>query len=229
MTGRYAALALAIVALAALLTVGGQANDEERQRMSGVSVNQPVASMRSSSSSGARAAQPLAPDGSGPVDHRSARLEDLDAADAPRPSRVRIDALGIDAPIVALGVAPSGEMEVPENAETVAWYAYGPSPGQAGSAVLAAHVDYDGRPGVFFRLTRLRAGDAVVVEFVDSHAQTFVVEERASISKKALPIDELFRREGAPTLTLITCGGDFDAATRSYRNNVVVLAAPERT
>lgn len=118
-------------------------------------------------------------------------------------------------------------MDVPADADTVAWCQYGPSPGASGSAVLAAHVDYDGREGVFFGLTDLRVGDSVVVEFAERRPRTFVVRRRASIAKRALPVDELFSRAGPPTLTLITCGGTFDPAARSYRDNVVVLAVPD--
>jgi LPXTG-site transpeptidase (sortase) family protein len=173
-----------------------------------------------------RSEQPLAPDGNGPVRHQSARIEDIDEPRTPQPSRVRIPALAIDAPVAALGVAPSGEMGVPTDASTVAWYEYGPSPGQRGSAVLAAHVDYNGRTGVFFRLADLRPGDKVDVEFLAGGSRTFVVRQRASVAKRALPVDTLFRRTGRPTLTLITCGGEFDATTRSYRSNVVVEAIP---
>ncbi len=40
------------------------------------------------------------------------------------------------------------------------------------------------------------------------------------------PLDELFRRDGAPRLTLITCGGPFLPESGSYRDNVVVVAEP---
>lgn len=170
--------------------------------------------------------QPLAPDGSGPVRHESARIEDIDRDTAPRPTRLRIPVLGIDAPVTALGVAASGEMDVPTDAQTIAWYEYGPSPGEEGSAVLAAHVDYNGVRGVFFDLAQLDTGDRVTVELADGRTRSFAVIERASVEKEILPIDELFRRHGPPMLTLITCGGEFDAATRSYRSNVVVRAVP---
>ena len=168
--------------------------------------------------------QPLAPDGSGPVGHESARIADIERDATPRPMRLRIPALGIDAPVAALGVAATGEMDVPRSARTVAWYAYGPSPGQDGSAVLAAHVDYNGVRGVFFDLAQLDTGDRVTVELDGGRVRTFTVEERASVEKEVLPIDELFRRDGPPVLTLITCGGEFDAAARSYRSNIVVRA-----
>lgn len=171
-------------------------------------------------------AQPLGPDGDGPVQHHSARIEDIDGTPRPTPVRLRIPALGIDASVAAFGVKGDGQMAVPDDADTVAWYEYGPSPGEDGSAVLAGHVDYDGRRGVFFTLSRLDAGDEVVVEFAAGGPRTFIVRERASIGKRALPIDELFRRRGRPVLTLITCGGEFDAAARSYRSNVIVRAEP---
>lgn len=162
----------------------------------------------------------------GDVRHHSARLEDLEPVDNPHPTRVHIPALGVDAPVTALGVASNGEMEVPDDSETVAWYEHGPSPGQEGSAVLAGHVDYNGRQGVFFRLDDLRDGDTITVEFGQSDPRMFTVVDGASIDKAELPIDRLFRRAGRPVLTLITCGGEFDPARRSYRSNVVVRAVP---
>jgi Sortase domain len=163
------------------------------------------------------------------VRHHSARLEDVRPAEKPHPTRLRIDALGINTRVSAFGVAASGEMDVPADAQTVAWYEYGPSPGQPGSAVLAAHVDYNGERGVFFGLAELEAGATITVEFAGARPRTFtVVDGGASISKAELPIDKLFRRDGPPALTLITCGGDFDPERRSYRSNVVVRAVPSR-
>jgi hypothetical protein len=162
----------------------------------------------------------------GDVRHHSARIGDIEPIDKPRPTRLRIAALGVDAPVTALGVAASGEMEVPQDSGTIAWYEHGPSPGQNGSAVLAGHVDYDGQPGVFFRLDDLRDGDTITVAFEGAGPRTFTVVDGASIAKTALPIDRLFRRTGRPVLTLITCGGEFDPARRSYRSNVVVRAVP---
>ena len=52
------------------------------------------------------------------------------------------------------------------------------------------------------------------------------VVSREVITKQALPLDRLFARDGAPRLTLITCGGPFLPEFRSYRDNVVVVAEP---
>ena len=56
--------------------------------------------------------------------------------------------------LVDLGLTSSGALDIPENATTAGWFALSPVPGEVGPAVLAAHVDYDKKPGVFARLTR---------------------------------------------------------------------------
>jgi LPXTG-site transpeptidase (sortase) family protein len=145
------------------------------------------------------------------------------------PTRLEIEKLDVDAPIVALGVdRATGEMEVPSNVSEVAWYEYGPSPGEQGSAVLAAHVDLRGQgPGVFYELGELRTGDVITVSFGEEPARRFVVEARSVYDKDDLPLEAIFSRNGPPTLTLITCGGGFDSSSRQYDSNVVVYAVPE--
>jgi hypothetical protein len=162
-----------------------------------------------------------------PPAHRSARLSDLQGTTGPAPVGLVIDGLGLDATVLPVGVDPStGELDVPPDAGTVVWYEHGSSPGAPGSAVLAAHVDYDGRRGAFFRLRELEPGATVSVAYDDGSTRTFTVSTRRSYDKDALPTDELFTREGPAILTLVTCGGPFDAAARSYLENVVVQAVP---
>lgn len=60
----------------------------------------------------------------------------------------------------------------------------------------------------------------------DGTTRTFAVDEVRQIPKVGLPTGELFRRDGSPQLALITCGGEFDASSRHYRDNLVVLATP---
>jgi sortase (surface protein transpeptidase) len=118
-------------------------------------------------------------------------------------------------------------MAVPRNVNDVGWYRYGPSPGDAGSAVLAAHVDLASQgPGVFFSLRDLQPGQEVVVDYDDDTSRTFVVQARATYDKDELPLDKVFSREGSPVLTLITCGGGFSPSVQSYDSNVVVYAVP---
>jgi sortase (surface protein transpeptidase) len=141
---------------------------------------------------------------------------------------LRIPDLGIDAPIVAAGTAAAdGGLELPADTTSVAWFRDGARPGASGSAVLAAHVDHDGREGVFFWLSRLPAGAAVEIAFADGTAARFVTTADAvQLPKASLPIDEVFRRGGPPVVTLVTCGGPFDGTARSYEDNTIVTAVP---
>lgn len=142
------------------------------------------------------------------------------------PVALRIDQLGVDARVQAVAVDASGELDLPLDATLAAWYEEGAAPGESGSAVVAAHVDYGGRPGIFFRLSTLESGDRVEVRYDDGSTSTFAVAGERSYDKRSLPVDELFRRGGEPVLTLVTCGGRFDRRTRSYERNTVVTAVP---
>ncbi len=146
----------------------------------------------------------------------------------PEPVGLRIGTIGIDAPVDPYGVdAATSQMDVPDNVTDVAWYRFGPSPGEAGSAVLAAHVDLAGQgPGVFFDLRKLEKGDSVVITYTDRSERSFRVIARTVYAKDELPTDVLFAKEGPPVLTLITCGGAFSRSDRSYDSNVVVYAVP---
>jgi len=173
------------------------------------------------------AARPLRLGGP-PVEARPARLADLGVRKRPRPLQLQIPRLGIRAGIMPAGVEGRGRLlELPDDGRRIAWYRFGPGPGEPGSAVLAAHVDYEGRPGAFYELRRLEPGDRVVVRLSGGRNLAFRVAARRTYAKDALP-RRLFASRGRPVLTLVTCGGSYDERTRSYARNVVVVAVPER-
>jgi Sortase domain len=160
---------------------------------------------------------------------RDATLGALATADEPVPVAVAAGATAaIIGPVVRAGVDPAtGELAVPADASVVAWYEYGPAPGQAGSAVLAGHVDWHGVPGIFFALRELRPGDPVTVTMSDGSVLGFHVVDARMVDKPELPGAEVFARTGSPLLTLVTCGGQFDSSTHHYLSNVIVTAAPD--
>jgi hypothetical protein len=153
----------------------------------------------------------------------SARFEDVAPTGGPAPIGLRIPEIGIDAAVVAVGYQ-GNEMEVPATAADVGWFEYGPSPGQPGSSVLAAHVAWRGEAGVFFDLVDLPFGSTIEVQFDDGSRRVFQAVALTSYDKESLPVDEVFRRDGPPVLTLITCGGAFNPSLRTYEDNVVVIA-----
>jgi sortase (surface protein transpeptidase) len=146
----------------------------------------------------------------------------------PAPVRLRIPSLGVDAPVVPTGVTASGDVAVPERGAEVGWYAPGARPGAPeGSAVLVGHVDTASQgPGALSRLRRADVGAEVLVELADGSRLRYAVAGRDLVPKPDLPRDALFAARGAPQLVLVSCGGPFDATTRRYRDNVVVVARP---
>jgi hypothetical protein len=154
-------------------------------------------------------------------------LTDVEAGGAPPPTRLIIGALDIDAPIGSYGVDDKGQMDVPDNITEVGWYSHGPSPGESGSAVLAAHVDLRGPGrGLFYELGDLGVGELIGVEYQDGSMSEFEVVARSTYFKSELPLEAIFSGSGDPILTLVTCGGGFSQSERSYDSNVVVYAVP---
>lgn len=141
---------------------------------------------------------------------------------------MRIDALGIDAPVVAEGVSSDGQMAIPEDIHTLGWYKWGPGAGSpAGSTVIVGHVDSAvAGLGAFFTLARIPDQALIVVSTASGQQFRYRVQAREKLAKKGEPLAALFARTGPPRLTLITCGGEFDRSTRSYEDNIVVTAVP---
>ncbi len=160
------------------------------------------------------------------VPMRNGELVDDTTEFGPDPVAVRIGDIALDAPVLAVGVDDQNQLAVPA-ADTVGWYRYSATPGDPGATVLAAHVDYGGRPGAFFDLAELRPGDRVEVELSDGSILPYRVTGNTQYDKTQLPAEELFRKDGSPVLQLITCGGSFDPAGRTYLANVVVTAVPD--
>ena len=146
---------------------------------------------------------------------------------APAPARLVVRGLGVDARVEPVGVRDDGQMAIPDDVDRVGWYRFGPAPGEAGSAVLAGHVDDEVQGlGELAPLRTAEPGDRIRVTDADGTTTRWRVVSREVITKRALPLEQLFRRDGPPRLTLITCGGPFLPEYRSYRDNVVVVAEP---
>jgi hypothetical protein len=140
------------------------------------------------------------------------------------PVGIDIPALGLSAGVMALGLDVDGTLQVPPSGFPAGWYTGSPAPGETGPAVLAGHVDWAGKPGVFSGLPRLRPGDLVVVRRADSTSAVFAVSRVVRASKTTFPTAEVYGDLDHPGLRLITCGGAFNRAAHHYEDNVIVFA-----
>jgi hypothetical protein len=140
------------------------------------------------------------------------------------PVRLQIPAIAVSTPLVRLGRLPDGSIEVPKDWDTAGWYDRGPRPGQPGPAVILGHVDSRTGPAVFFRLRALRPEDIVRVGLADGRILVFRVQRVERYPKDHFPTEAVYFPTLNRELRLITCGGEFDYARGSYRDNIVVYA-----
>ncbi|MEU5946412.1 class F sortase [Micromonospora sp. NPDC047465] len=144
------------------------------------------------------------------------------------PTTISIPRIGVDASIMSLGTNPDGTVQVPplEQAQRAGWYEPGPSPGEVGNAVIVGHVDSAViGPAVFFSLGALQPGDTIAVTREDGQRVTFTVESVKAYPKTEFPTEQVYGPSDRPGLRVVTCGGVFDEAARSYPDNVVVFAS----
>jgi sortase (surface protein transpeptidase) len=149
------------------------------------------------------------------------------AAPGAAPVGISIPAIGVDAPVVGVGLRSDGAMEVPA-VDLAGWYELGPRPGDPGPAVIVGHVDSRKGPAVFYRLRQLHQGERIVVRRAGGTTSSFTIETVERQSKSALPVGRIWNRTTEPVLRLITCGGSFDRTSGHYRDNVIVYAGLSR-
>lgn len=136
--------------------------------------------------------------------------------------------MGVQAPVVARGLDGRGAIDPPpfDQPGVVGWYASGAKPGAAGTALMVGHVDTETRPAVFYRLSTVKPGDTVRVMRDDGTVAEFTVDDVQVLPRDHFDARQAYgvRESGRAELRLITCGGTFDRADRSYTANVVVSA-----
>jgi sortase (surface protein transpeptidase) len=143
-----------------------------------------------------------------------------------RPTSVKIPKIGAESSLLAVAVKTDGSISVPSvhTPMQAAWYKLSPVPGDVGPAIVLGHVDGDKKPGIFYKLKELAPGDEVDIDRSDGRKLKFVVDRVTQVPKDTFPKDAVYGNSDKPELRLITCGGAFDHAEHSYKDNIVVYA-----
>ncbi len=156
--------------------------------------------------------------------------------------RFVVPRFSIDAPLTHRPVPLSGEMPNPNGPDDVAYYDfsnfgnYGGAPGLGGNAVFAGHVDSGSRPcnngtvpppcqAVLWDLNLLAVGDRIEIH-ANGDVFTYEVTSNQPVSATLSDgtWDRIVSSTEEETLTIITCGGDFNRETREYTDRQVVTA-----
>ena len=145
------------------------------------------------------------------------------------PIALQVDSVGIDAPI-ELGAIVDGVMLDPSGPWVVSWYEPLGKIGEGGNVVMAGHVDYyTVGPAVFWDVRGLLPGDIIRVVGEDGANYEYAVEwtQQYNVVTDLTPQviqTEIVGDTGQESLTLITCGGDFDPTTATYNQRWVLRA-----
>ncbi|MEO3808906.1 class F sortase [Sphaerisporangium sp. B11E5] len=155
---------------------------------------------------------------------RSSTPEEPKRASAATPQRLEIPSLNLKAPLMKLGMAGNGEVELPpyEKPTTAGWFDQSEVPGDPGPSVIIGHVDTKTAPAVFYRLRQVKKGAAIRVLRSDGRTAHYKVDSVEQIPKDDFPTDRVYMADG---LRLVTCGGAFDRTTHEYLDNVIVYAS----
>jgi LPXTG-site transpeptidase (sortase) family protein len=141
------------------------------------------------------------------------------------PVGLRIPAIGVDTPVMKLGLAADGTVQVPpiQRHDRAGWYDNSPTPGRTGPSVILGHVTVGAYgDGVFRRLGELRRGARIEARLESGTVAVFTVTDIRTVAKDHFPTKEVYGDVNRPELRLITCGGQ--RTGDGYRDNVIVFA-----
>ena len=174
-----------------------------------------------------RSAAPLIVTGRG--DRVAEVVAAQDDRDVPEPQRVEVPSLGIDAPVLPVGIdMEAGALGTPKDIDRVGWFRDGAAPGDdKGAVLLAGHIDSARRgAGAFYPLKEARRGTRDLRALRRRPDAALPRDVGAARCARRTCRRGVFSRRGKARLVLVTCGGPFDERRGHYRDNIVVTAVP---
>lgn len=144
------------------------------------------------------------------------------------PVALSVEAIDLEADIEQQQIE-DGVMQNPSGPFVVAWYKETGRLGETrNNVVLAGHLDYwDVGPAIFYDIWKLEPGDKIDV--TGKNGAVFVykvdwVKDYKLDELDSAAIQEIIGPTKNESLTLITCGGDFDYDSGEYESRIVVRA-----
>ncbi|MEU3477033.1 class F sortase [Streptomyces sp. NPDC033754] len=157
----------------------------------------------------------------GPSVHTDAAADPLPPS---APVRLRIPETDVDTPMMRLGLAANGTLDVPPAGDRnlAGWYGDGITPGAKGAAIVAGHVDNARGPAVFYTLGALKKGHRIEVDRQDGRTAVFTVDAVEVYANEEFPDKKVYGETDRAEIRVITCGGGF-SKKNGYQGNVVAF------
>ena len=126
-------------------------------------------------------------------------------------AKMIIEKIGVDAPVITLGLDENFVPEVPDGPQDVAWYDWSSRPGWGSNAVFSGHVDWTmhGQAviGVFYYLRDLGLDDEIKIVLEDGTEYRYKVTGNRAIEDGDPDALKWMGATPNDVITLITCGG----------------------
>lgn len=138
---------------------------------------------------------------------------------------VRIPSLGVDAPVVSVGLTQTGAVDTPRNIWEAAWYNGSAKPGKVGQTFINGHASST-NGALFGRLEDLKNGDAIQIERGDGTQINYVVRKVINIDRGDVDMSSVLRSWNGSSkgLTLLTCDGEWLPTEQTLTRRVIVWA-----
>ena len=142
---------------------------------------------------------------------------------AASPARVTIASIGVDSPLMQLGLNSDHTVEVPpaDKGMTAGWYIGSAVPGDSGASVIIGHNNTRYGRAVFHDLYTIKPGADVAIRLPDGKTVHYTVTSLQRVSKSNFPTQQVYGATSGHALRLITCDGALDANGHPVDNLIV--------
>jgi sortase (surface protein transpeptidase) len=148
------------------------------------------------------------------------------------PISLAIDAIGVNARIIPVGLDVDNHIALPEDVHIVGWFQNSASLNIYQSAynlIITGHYDSQTGKAVFHHLNDLKIGTPLTITDQAGYLHQFHTTAINEYSLSSFPLESIFTATNQPQLILITCGGTFDPSTKNYSHRTVVYASPSKS
>ncbi|MBQ1052129.1 class F sortase [Micromonospora sp. C51] len=135
---------------------------------------------------------------------------------------------GGTARLVRRDIRADGTLPVPDGVTEVTWWG-SELPAARGAAVLAGHVNWQGKVGPFAELWQAEHGGPIEVTDRHGRPRRYRITEVHTVAKNDLPrrAPDLFAQHGPHRIVLVTCGGRWIGGPLGFEANRIVVGQPD--